>query len=132
LISNAIKYTNKGGVKIKVSHNKKFVKIDISDTGIGMSEEDLKNVGKKFYRSNQYLNKEGKNVPLVRPGGSGLGLFVTFGLIKAHGGTIKVKSKLGKGSTFSFTLPLVKQMNKAQGSVSKYNGDMFEKLGLKK
>ena len=132
LTSNSIKYTNKGGVKIKVSHDKKFAKIDISDTGIGMSKEDLKNIGKKFYRSNQYLNNKGKNIQLVRPGGSGLGLFVTFGLIKAHGGTVKVKSKLGKGSTFSFTLPLVKRVDKVQGSVSKYNGDMFEKLGLKK
>ena len=114
LISNSIKYTNKGGVKIKVSHDKKFVKIDISDTGIGMSKEDLKNIGKKFYRSNQYLNNKGKNIQLVRPGGSGLGLFVTFGLIKAHGGTVKVKSKLGKGSTFSFTLPLVKRVDKVQ------------------
>ncbi|MBP6976132.1 hypothetical protein KBB42_00860 [Candidatus Dojkabacteria bacterium] len=133
LISNSIKYTQKGGVDIRVSSEKKFVKVDIVDTGIGMSEKDIKNIGKKFYRSNQYLtekNKEG--IPLVRPGGTGLGLFVTFGLIKAHGGRVEVKSKLGKGSTFSFTLPIMKKTNIVKDKVDKDKGDMFMRLGLKK
>jgi len=133
LISNSIKYTQKGGVDIRVSSEKEFVKVDIVDTGIGMSEKDIKNIGKKFYRSNQYLtekNKEG--IPLVRPGGTGLGLFVTFGLIKAHGGRVEVKSKLGKGSTFSFTLPIMKKTNIVKDKVDKDKGDMFMRLGLKK
>lgn len=134
LISNAVKYTNKGGVEIRVSYDNKYAKVDIQDTGDGIQKKDLKKIGQKFYRSNQYTEKrDNRGTPLVRPGGSGLGLFVTFGLIKMHGGRIAIDSKLGKGSTFSFTIPLVKG-EKAQKAekVSKYSGDMFERLGLKR
>lgn len=131
LISNAIKYTNEGGVEINLENNKEHVRIDITDTGMGISEKDLKNIGKKFYRSNQYSTGEGKGLPLVRPGGTGLGLFVTFGLIKAHGGRIDIKSKFGKGSTFSFTLPIMKKTSNSKSKESEYHGDMFERLGLK-
>lgn len=61
-----------------------------------------------------------------------MGLFVTFGLIKAHGGRVEVKSKLGKGSTFSFTLPIMKKTNIVKDKVDKDKGDMFMRLGLKK
>ena len=68
------------------------------------------------------------NIDIVRPGGTGLGLYVTFSLIRKMGGDIKVKSKLREGSTFTFTLP------KYSGQKSKPVGDskdMFSRLGLR-
>ena len=109
LISNAIKYTNQGGLEIKVDSIKDYVRIIFSDTGIGMEEKDLKNIGKKFYRSNQYLTDKNDKVHSERPSGTGLGLFVTFNLIKTHGGKVKVSSKLGKGSVFTVTLPTIEK-----------------------
>ena len=72
------------------------------------NKKEIKNIGKKFYRSNQYIKDANNSLPLVRPGGTGLGLFVTFGLVKEHGGKVNVESKLGKGSTFSFSIPIAK------------------------
>jgi len=130
LISNAIKYTNVGGLEITLDSNKEFVKVVFSDTGIGIAEKDIKNVGKKFYRSDQYLTDNNEKVPLVRPGGTGLGLFVTFGLIKAHGGKIEISSKLGKGSVFTITLPVMKKEQSLIGNKKEEKKDMFERLGL--
>lgn len=132
LISNAIKYTNTGGLEIKLESNKEFVKIIFSDTGVGIAEKDIKNIGKKFYRSNQYLTNKNERVPLVRPGGTGLGLFVTFGLIKAHGGKVDITSKLGKGSVFTVTLPVMKKEQSLIESKAEEKADMFERLGLKR
>lgn len=132
LISNAIKYTNTGGLEIKLESNKEFVKIIFSDTGSGIAEKDIKNIGKKFYRSNQYLTNKNERVPLVRPGGTGLGLFVTFGLIKAHGGKVEITSKLGKGSVFTITLPVMKKEQPLIEKKAEEKKDMFERLGLKR
>ena len=62
----------------------------------------MKNLVKKFYRANQYINHKISEIKtaVVRPGGTGLGLYVTFGLISAMGGRYEVQSELGKGSTF--------------------------------
>lgn len=132
LINNAIKYTNKGGLEIKLESNKDFVIINFSDTGIGIADKDLKNIGKKFYRSNQYLTNINERVPLVRPGGTGLGLFVTFGLIKAHGGKVEISSKLGKGSVFTISLPVMKKEQPNSENKEAEKADMFERLGLKR
>ena len=64
--------------------------------------------GQKFYRLNQYVNTNGddsvkEDRGLVRPGGAGLGLYVTFGLVKVMGGAYEVESTLGKGSKFTVT-----------------------------
>jgi signal transduction histidine kinase len=106
LLSNAVKYTDEGGVTIKLSNDGEFAKVEVHDTGIGIPQKDIKNLGKKFYRSKQYTNSGDAQAALVRPGGTGLGLFVTFGLVKAHGGEVEVKSEVGEGSVFSFTVPL--------------------------
>ena len=132
LISNAIKYTDKGGLEIKLDAQKNFVKIVFSDTGTGIGEKDLKNIGKKFYRSNQYLTNREDKVHLVRPGGTGLGLFVTFGLIKAHGGKVEISSKVGKGSVFTVTLPVMKKEQLIEEKSEKEEKNMFERLGLNK
>ena len=122
LISNAIKYTDKGNISVIAKTKGEYVIVSVKDTGQGISKEDLERLGQKFYRVNNYLESE-----IVRPGGTGLGLYITFGLVRLMGGSMNVQSEVGKGSTFTFTLP-------------KYNGqvldredtiDRFAKLGLK-
>ena len=106
LVSNAIKYTHEGTVRISLKEEGKKVKIVVSDTGEGISEKDLKKLGTKFFRLNQYLpsnDKDDSKEGLVRPGGTGLGLYVAFGLIDLMNGSYDVKSKEDKGSTFTVT-----------------------------
>lgn len=105
LIDNAIKYTNVGSIKISISKDEKFWVLSVTDSGIGIPKSDIENLGKKFYRVNNYINPKDKdiNLNIVRPGGTGLGLYVTFGLVKAMGGTVNVESEVGKGSTFKVT-----------------------------
>lgn len=134
IISNAVKFTNKGSIEIELSRKDDSICCRITDTGVGMSKEDLDNLGKKFYRAQQYIgttSEDGK-VPVVRPGGTGLGMYVTFGLVKAMNGKIKVESKLNKGTQFNVCLPAFtgdadQPVNKRSNSVN-----MFEKIGLKK
>lgn len=100
LIGNAIKFTSKGGINIhifKVSNRK--IQCDVKDTGIGISEEDRRKLFKKFYQVQKGLVKQDG-------AGTGLGLSITRELIKLHGGDISIKSEVGKGSTFSVTLPI--------------------------
>ncbi|MEI7579416.1 MAG: ATP-binding protein [bacterium] len=105
IIDNAIKYTDKGTITIDIQKiDSHFFQFSVSDTGIGISPKDLKKIGTKFYRANNYLSSsDPANLTIVRPGGTGIGLYVTFALIKAMGGTINVTSELGKGTTFQAT-----------------------------
>jgi signal transduction histidine kinase len=130
LINNAVKYTERGSVTVDIEHDREFVKVSVSDTGYGIPEDALKSLGRKFYRVGQYINDHHhKGEPnLVRPGGTGLGLYVTFGLVKAHGGTITVKSTIGKGSVFKFTIPRMKATDKKIMKLSE--NDVFVKMGL--
>ncbi len=104
LLSNAVKYTLKGDIGINISEDGNFIKISVRDSGIGISDEDLPHIGKKFFRAKQYINDDGDEM-VVRPGGTGLGLYVVFELVKSMGGVVDIDSKLGEGSTFSFTVP---------------------------
>lgn len=131
LIGNAVKYTHQGGVAINCSVIGDFVKVSVIDTGQGISQEDINQLGQKFYRTNQYIKEESKRVStLVRPGGTGLGLYVVFGLIRAHGGTVNVSSVIGKGSVFSFTMPIAHGQLIEEDTI--YGGNMFDKMKLKK
>lgn len=105
IVSNAIKYTPEGEVRIKVEELDETVKITVSDTGIGIPQEQLKKLGKKFFRVNNYVKKGAKSKNIVRPGGTGLGLYVTYNLVRLMNGEITVNSKLGKGTEFIITLP---------------------------
>jgi len=101
LIDNGIKYNIKNGeVKITAGPNTNpgFVKVDISDTGVGIPQDGLSKIFQKFYR--------GSNVIQMEPNGSGLGLYITKNIIEGHGGKISVESQLGRGTHFSITLPL--------------------------
>lgn len=95
LVDNAIKYTATGKIDISVSSYEMFTRIDISDTGIGISEEEQPKIFTRFYRSERTKEQEGV----------GIGLFLAREIIHAENGYIKVSSKLQQGSTFSVFLP---------------------------
>lgn len=98
LIGNAIKFTEKGKVEINAIEDGEDLKILISDTGIGISEDKFDDIFKSFEQVDGSTERE--------YGGTGLGLSVSKQLVELHGGVIKVKSEIDKGSTFSFTLPI--------------------------
>jgi len=99
LLENAVAYTHKGGtINVAAAKQGDWVKVSVSDTGEGIPAEDLPNIFERFYR----VDKSRARVT----GGSGLGLTIARRLVEAHGGTITVQSKLGKGSRFSFTIPI--------------------------
>ena len=133
LLTNAVKYTEKGYIELKISKSKEdgipMVKISVKDTGRGISEDDQKNLGQKFYRAHQYSSNKESTLRLVRPGGTGLGLYVTFGLVKAMGGKIEVKSELGKGSEFTFFVP--EYTGQIEASSQQGPKDMFKRMGYK-
>lgn len=97
VIENATKYTKKGG-KIKITINKMetCTRIDIKDDGIGIEEEEINNVFKRFYR--------GKSKEVQASEGSGVGLYLTRKILEEQGGCITVQSQKGIGTTFSLFL----------------------------
>lgn len=95
IVDNAIKYTNAGEITINVKEYEIFTRIDISDTGIGISESEQAEVFSRFYRSQSVHNDEGV----------GIGLYLTREIISCEGGYIKLTSELGVGSTFSVYIP---------------------------
>lgn len=98
LISNALKYSDNGSqVAVTVAEDKGNTRITVSDTGIGISEEDLPYVFERFYRADKSRNR--------MTGGSGIGLTIAKAIIDAHKGKITVKSIINKGTTFTITLP---------------------------
>ncbi|BCS90718.1 MAG: methanogenesis regulatory histidine kinase FilI [Candidatus Micrarchaeota archaeon] len=108
LIGNAIKYTDKGSITVHFYRKgRKFVRCDVKDTGIGISEEDRRKLFRDFY---QVQNKE----LVVQPrSGTGLGLSIVKSIIKLHHGKVGVESELGKGSTFYFIIPIEYKPDKA-------------------
>ncbi len=99
LLGNAIKYTpDDGGVTMRVKVLESVMQIDIEDTGVGISEDELEKVFDKFFRS------ESAEVQAIT--GTGLGLSLTQEIIRLHGGDLTLASTLGEGSTFTVTLPL--------------------------
>lgn len=106
LIDNAIKYTDNGKIIIRTYKNKENIFCSVEDTGSGISEKDIPHLGKKFYRVKTYLQSSLESgTKIVRPGGTGLGLYVTYGLVKSMKGKIKVESLVNQGSKFIFYLP---------------------------
>ncbi|MFO7524336.1 MAG: tetratricopeptide repeat-containing sensor histidine kinase [Ignavibacteriaceae bacterium] len=103
LISNAIKYTKKDDViTIKTELDNDFVEVSVSDTGVGINDESLKNLFSTGMYSTSGTNNES---------GSGLGLLLCKEMVVKNGGTIDVFSKVGEGTTFKFTLPADKNID---------------------
>jgi signal transduction histidine kinase len=104
LLANAVKYAPVGGeIKLKVHEKDSCWQFSVSDNGPGIDEENQKTVFDRYVQVDSKENRE-----LV---GSGLGLAICKGLVEAHGGTIKVDSRVGQGSTFAFTLPKSRSEN---------------------
>ena len=98
LVHNAIKFTPEGGsVTIRAARRSQAVEIEVVDTGVGMAPDEISRVLERFY-------KVDKGRP--REEGSGLGLAVVRHLLELHGSKLKVVSEVGRGSRFSFTLPV--------------------------
>ncbi|MCS5491633.1 sensor histidine kinase [Algoriphagus limi] len=101
LIFNAVKYNHEAGeVKILLKTQKNHIQVDIKDDGQGIPPEDLKRIFERFYRVEKSRNK--------KEGGTGLGLAIVKHILEGHKSKISVSSTVGKGSIFSFSLPLVK------------------------
>ena len=100
LIDNAIKYNRPNGeISIKAHETNGFVKVDITDTGIGIPNKDLPRIFERFYRVDKARSRE--------LGGTGLGLSIVKHIVQSHNGEVSVQSAEGQGSTFSFTIPKV-------------------------
>lgn len=98
LLTNALKFTPEGGrVDIRAIARDGVAEISVSDTGVGIAPEDQAAVFEEF----RQVGSSAKKVE-----GTGLGLAISRKFVELHGGTIRVTSEVGKGSTFSFTLPL--------------------------
>jgi PAS domain S-box-containing protein len=116
LLSNAVKFTERGFVTCRVKRAGQNMMVNIIDTGIGIADADREKVFEKFKQAGDTLTD--------KPTGTGLGLPICKQIIEHHGGRIWVESQLGKGSNFSFTLPLAPERVKGnvrltQASISK-------------
>jgi len=97
ILHNAVKFTPQGGkIEVSTALDGQNVAVKVSDTGIGISEEDLSHIFERFFKADKSRSS----------GGTGLGLAIAKHTIQVHGGTIWVQSELGKGSTFGFNLPI--------------------------
>lgn len=97
LVSNAIKFTERGSVTLALRHEDSKLLVDVIDTGIGIRTEDIPIVFEQFRQVDGSMTR--------KAGGSGLGLPISKKLVELHGGEMWVVSEPGKGSTFSFTIP---------------------------
>ena len=97
LIINSIRYGKEGGVtRIKFRDMLDKILVEVEDNGVGIAKEDVPRIFERFYRTDKGRSRE--------QGGTGLGLAIVKHIIEAHGERINVRSELGVGTTFSFTL----------------------------
>lgn len=98
LVNNAVKFTDRGKIKIKVAEKDRRVEVSVRDTGMGIRKEDVDRLFKAFSQ----VSSEGK----LKQEGTGLGLYLSKKIVNLLSGEIKAESEFGKGSVFTFTLPL--------------------------
>lgn len=98
LVDNAIKFTERGGVTVRISTAETEAVVSVIDTGIGISEPNLQMIFKKFRQVDGSASRQ--------KGGTGLGLAISRSLVEMHGGRIWAESKPGRGSSFSFAIPI--------------------------
>jgi DNA-binding response OmpR family regulator len=107
LVGNACRYTPSGGqIVVSACVRDDEVQVSVQDTGIGISEEDQQRLFSRFFRSDDPTVQEAP--------GTGLGLSITKSLVEMHGGQIWVESELGRGSTFTFSLPTAQAWEASQ------------------
>ncbi len=98
LVGNAIKFTDEGKVSLQVCASNSEFLVSVTDTGPGISEADQQKIMEEFQQADTSSTK--------KKGGTGLGLAIAKHMVEMHGGRLWVESRLGEGSTFSFTLPV--------------------------
>ncbi len=97
LVDNAVKYTDRGGrVDVRLGRERGAIVLEVADTGAGIAPERLPPIFERFYRAD----------PARSRGGSGLGLSIVRAIVDAHGGSVDVRSEVGKGTTFTARLPV--------------------------
>ncbi len=106
LLGNAIKFTEQGKVEVEATASNDSFLVSIIDTGPGLSKTDQKKIFEEFRQADASSTRV--------KGGTGLGLSISKKIVEMHGGRIWVDSSLGKGSTFSFTLPIRVEMQMEQ------------------
>lgn len=109
IVGNALKFTEDGGVKISADDRGRMVKVSITDTGCGIPEDRVDLVFNKFSQLDSGSAR--------KAGGTGLGMAISKKIVEMHGGEITLNSKVGVGSTFTFTLP------RAQGDIDGHDDD---------
>lgn len=97
MISNGLKYTKQGGVTVAVVEKPRFYEVQVTDTGVGVSEADRQHLFQKFSRI-----ETSATAGIM---GTGLGLYITKAIVELMGGSVWVKSTVGQGSTFAFSVP---------------------------
>jgi len=112
LVGNAITFTEQGLITVSAKTENGWIKVKVTDTGIGIPEDRLTNIFESF--------EQVEGIESRVYGGTGLGLAVSKKLVELHGGVLSVESSLGKGSTFSFTLPIAHEpaLNKNKNNSS--------------
>jgi signal transduction histidine kinase/DNA-binding NarL/FixJ family response regulator len=129
LVGNAIKFTEKGSIDVfvKVVESKREVymfEFTVKDTGIGIAEEKQSRIFERFAQAETHTTRH--------YGGTGLGLSISKQLIELQGGTISVKSKIGEGTSFIFTIPFGVSDNKSKNPKTEVHSADLEALKLKK
>jgi signal transduction histidine kinase len=100
LISNALKFTEQGSIVLSAQRVDDRVVISVTDTGLGIREDDLARVFDPFYQAGNMLTE--------KPAGAGLGLTICREILAQHGSELRLESILGQGSCFSFELPITR------------------------
>lgn len=107
LLSNAIKFTPDGGrISLSLFRQGQQAVIEVADTGVGISEDDLKHIFDRFFQADESRSRDGVQ-------SAGLGLAIVKWIVDAHGGTVDVESTLGKGATFWVKIPLLLDGNQS-------------------
>lgn len=102
LLHNAIKFTSQGArISVSLEQQEEHAVVRITDTGIGMSEEDQKRIFERFFKADRSRSRSA--------GGSGLGLSIVHKIVEMHRGKINVSSKLDEGTVFTVTLPIIQR-----------------------
>lgn len=118
LIDNAIKYSNEGGVvNVSAKQDGDFVKVSVEDHGIGMPGNVVSNLFHKFYRSHRSRETVA---------GTGIGLYISKAIIESHGGKMEVRSAVGEGSTFEFSLPIYSTVKDKLGASGNSNESLID------
>jgi two-component system sensor histidine kinase BaeS len=103
LVSNALRYTSQGEIMLAATADSQHVRFEVRDTGSGIAPDDLPFVFDRFYRADKARQRTDSSTS------SGLGLAIVKAIVEAHGGAITVESALGRGTTFTITLPVAQR-----------------------